>query len=120
VLRVFGIGLFCCLTVCWRVLIVLFTLGLVCHGCRVFVLECKVLAREFSPRLALCDVFCCLRLCCAHRLACRLFVLFCSWKVVAMFVVFCAGLLCVMIFWMFGGCSWFVCVLGGDEVSVSE
>jgi len=28
-----------------------------------FVLVCKVLARELSSRLALWDVFCCLRLC---------------------------------------------------------
>jgi len=28
-----------------------------------FVLECKLLARLLASRLALCDVFCCLRLC---------------------------------------------------------
>jgi len=35
---------------------VLSTLGLVCHGCGVFVLECNLLARLLASRLALCVV----------------------------------------------------------------
>jgi len=57
---------------------------------------------------------------CARRLACRLFVRFCSWKVVAIFGGFCVGGLCVVVCWMFEGCRWLVCEGGWLVVQFSE
>jgi len=66
---------------------------------RFVVFESKLLARELSSRLSACVVGFLFTppadaVLCARRLACRLFVLFCSWKVVAIFCGFCVGGLC--------------------------
>jgi len=50
---------------------------------------------------------------CAHRLACRLFLLLCSWKVVAFFCCFCFGGLCVVMCLKFEGCCLFVVAAQG-------
>jgi len=113
VLRGFCVGLFCCLSVCWRVFTMLSMLGLGCHGCGGFVLEFKWLARLLASRLALCVVFFHIYACvdaglCALRPACRKLAPFCSFIVVAFFCGFCFGSLCVVVCWMCGGCSWLV------------
>jgi len=102
---------------------VLCTLGLVCHGCCVFILECKLLARLLTSRLALYVVVFHIYASadaslCTRWLACRLLVLFVCLRLLQFFVVFVSVrcVLCGVIFWMFEGCSWFVCVGGGGKV----
>jgi len=102
---------------------VLSTLGLVFHACAIFVLECKLLARERSSRFALCVVVFHIHASAdaslyARRLACMKLVPFCSFKVVAIFCGSCFGVLCVVVCWMFEVCSWLV-GWGGTKVSGS-
>jgi len=63
VLRVFGVGLFLLLVRLLARFHCVVYAGIGLSSMPFFVLKCMLLARELSPRLALCDVFCCLRLC---------------------------------------------------------